>query len=114
MVATQAVAVNVGNSNKQEGTINNEADASADSSSKGGSDDNNNTIWIVFGVAGGLAVLALVGYYIHKSQSAQLSGGATNVGATNVVETPTVVSPSVMERLPTVVSSNLSSSLSSF
>lgn len=102
------VAIAIDNDNAQSGTINNNAGASADASadapaSAGGNDM---TMWIILAVVGVL-MIAGIGYYLSKN--ATLAGGAIIVPPSVKASVKAPVVPSVVDRLPSVVSSSLSS-----
>ena len=99
------VAIAIDNDNEQSGTINNNAGASTNTSTdvKDSSGGNDMTMWIILAVVGVL-MIAGIGYYLSKH--ATLAGGAIIVPPS--VKAP-VGLPSVVDRLPSVVSSSLSS-----
>ena len=103
------VAIAIDNDNAQSGTINNNAGASAGASAaaKDSAGSNNMMIWIILAVVGVL-MIAGIGYYVSKN--ATLAGGAIIVppSVKGSVKAP-VGLPSVVDRLPSVVSSSLSS-----
>ena len=103
------VAIAIEAENAQSGTINNNAGASAGASAgvKNSAGGNDMTMWIILAVVGVL-MIAGIGYYLSKH--ATLAGGAIIVppSVKGSVKAP-VGLPSVVDRLPSVVSSSLSS-----
>lgn len=102
------VAIAIDNDNAQSGTINNNAGASASASADApASGGGGMMIWIILAVVGVL-MIAGIGYYVSKN--ATLAGGAIIVppSVKGSVKAP-VGLPSVVDRLPSVVSSSLSS-----